>query len=493
MGSSDRHQREIVSLLLKIVSVLESKRPYAVGHSRRVAEMARRIAERMGLPPSECGTIYLAGLLHDIGYLSMPDEIFQSNEPLAPQQREIADSQLQVGLQILNTCLVMRPVCDLLRFLRHRYQAKDSEQDCQGERIPLGSRILQVAEVFDALTSHRPHRRRYSISEALAEMDSDQGRFDPKVMKVFRDTMQLEVKTKGGRSDKELDDFQDKLERICRGVMQGRLGVPTVAKAGPVIEQMLRNEQASMKQISEVIELEPSLALKIMATANSSLFYGMPQVNSVSDALVRLGINETRDLLLAYMFRNLFKARQMIFRNATENWWEHSLLTAAACQSLAPTCGEMTGDYAYLLGLLHDVGKPCLLQALLEELDRRQFGEECVDLIFAAISRHHARVGMLVLKKANFPASFVAALGFKHNRELVKKSREALLLTLAQEIVRQVRSESEVEGVNLDELLAECQIDLNANDIRRAVGATIHRYQTLQGLLASQYDGQSQP
>lgn len=491
MGRRDRHQREIVSLLLKIVSVLESKRPYAVGHSRRVAEMARRIAERMGLPPSECSTIYLAGLLHDIGYLSMPDEIFQSNEPLAPQQREMADSQLQVGLQILNTSLVMRPVCDLLRFLRHRYQAKDSEQDCQGERIPLGSRILQVAEVFDALTSHRPHRRRYSISEALREMENDEGRFDPKVMKVFRDTMQLEVSLKG-RSKKELDDFQDNLERICRGVMQGKLGVPTVAKAGPVIERMLRNEQASMKQISEVIELEPSLALKIMGTANSALFYGMPQVNSVSEALVRLGINETRDLLLAYMFRNLFKARQMIFRNAAENWWEHSLLTAAACQSLAPSCGNITGDYAYLLGLLHDVGKPCLLQALLEQLDQRQFREQCVDLIFAAISRHHARVGMLVLKKANFPSSFVAALGFKRNRELVKRNREALLLTLAQEIVRQVRSESELAEVNLDELLAECQVELTPNDIRRAVGATIHRYQTLQGMLASQENGRSQ-
>ena len=76
MTSTAQHKKEVVGILLKVVSVLESKRPYAVGHSRRVAEMARRTAESLGLGSGDCGVVYLAGLLHDIGYLSLPDDLF---------------------------------------------------------------------------------------------------------------------------------------------------------------------------------------------------------------------------------------------------------------------------------------------------------------------------------------------------------------------------------------------------------------------------------
>ncbi len=485
MTSSAQHKKEVVGILLKVVSVMESKRPYAVGHCRRVAEMARRTAESLGMGPGECGVVYLAGLLHDIGYLSLPDDLFQSSEPLTPQQREMVESQLQVGLQILDSSSVLTPVCQVLRFLRHRFQDPDGTQDCQGEEIPLGSRILQVAEVFDALTSPRPYRRRFSIKEALAEMEGDPGRFDPRVLEVFRQTMRLEIDEKG-RSAQELQEFQERLDRLCQQVKSGKIAVPTVSKAGPIIEQMLRDEEADLKQTSRVIELEPSLALKIIATANSSLFYGMSHVSSVADALVRLGLREARNLLLTYMFRSLFKAKQMIFRNAVEAWWEHSLLTATACQSLSPRCGQAGRDYAYLLGLMHDIGKPCLLQALLRELDKKQFTEECLDLIFASISSHHSRVGALVLRRANFPPSFIKALDYRRRPELAKQNPDALLLVLAHEIVRQVRSEPDRSPVNLEELLPECRMDITVEDIRRAVSTTIHRYQGLQSLLAAQ-------
>jgi HD-like signal output (HDOD) protein len=328
-----------------------------------------------------------------------------------------------------------------------------------------------------------------TIKAALAEMEGEQGRYDPRVLEAFRQTMRLEIKDKR-KTTKELEEFQDILDEVYQQMKKGRIAVPTVAKAGPLIEQVLKDEEADLKQISRIIELEPSLALKIIATANSSLFYGMAPVNSVVDALVRLGLREARNLLITYMFRSLFKVRQMIFRNAVEAWWEHSLLTATACQSLSPSCGPSGRDYAYLLGLMHDIGKPCLLQALLRELGKKQFTEECLDILFATIARQHSRVGGLVLERANFPESFVKALQFRHQPDLPKKSPDALLLVLAHEIVRQVRSEPGQSQVNLEELLPECHMEITVEDIRRAVSTTIHRYQNRQSLLVAQEEGE---
>lgn len=476
--------KEILGLLIKIISALESRRPYALGHSQRVAELARALGEHMGVSAMEANQLYLAGLLHDIGYLVLPDEILHSSEPLTQEQREIVDSQLQVGLQILDSLSLLGEVRQIIRYHNNRYDGQGTPQDPRKKDLPLGSRILNAAHVFEALSSDRPHRKRFSNQKALLEMKANQGRFDPKVIDALMEIMLLDMDDDEPEKV-ELDHFSDLLDKMFQAAFEGRLLVPTVPGAMSIIRKLRHDDSTSLRRFSSIVELEPSLSIKMIATANSSLYYGMSPVRTVSDALVRIGLNDARGLVITYVYKTLFQTDQIALKQVLQTWWERSLLRAAACRSLSGHLGMKNQHYAYLVGLLNDIGMPTLLQVFISQQQNKPRFEWQMETLFDKIEDWSGKIGAEVLKSARLPLPFIEAVRRKSDRSLLKRNREALLLALAQEVLNHVLCEAGQPESQLEYLVAEHGLELQPKNLGQAFTATLRRYQALHGVLAA--------
>jgi putative nucleotidyltransferase with HDIG domain len=175
--------------ILEILSkYLESTDRYTKGHSVRVSELAMEIAIAMELPRAEVETVRVAGLLHDIGKIEVSGDILLKAAELSTEEKELMDSHIVKGAYILSSVgSVLKEVVPIV-MAHHEYfvDTMDSKSE-EILKIPLGARIVAVADAFDAMTTDRPYRKGIPPWEALNELVSKTGKqFDPKVVDAFK-------------------------------------------------------------------------------------------------------------------------------------------------------------------------------------------------------------------------------------------------------------------------------------------------------------------
>ena len=169
-----------------LAATVDAKDSYTHGHSERVAAYARAIALTMELPQLDVETIELAGLLHDIGKIGVPDAILQKPGQLDPDERTLIEQHAELGARILSDNPALTPLVPLVRHHHERYDGGGYPSGLRGEEIPLGSAIICVADTFDTMTTDRPYRRSPGLEEARREIVRCGGQqFDPRVVTAF--------------------------------------------------------------------------------------------------------------------------------------------------------------------------------------------------------------------------------------------------------------------------------------------------------------------
>lgn len=171
-----RLQGAIFQSLLGLANALEAKDPYTRGHSERVALIARRIAIEAGLGRGAADTIAQAGLLHDLGKIGVPEGILRKPGPLSDDEWEIMRRHPVTGAQIVAPLEFFDDGAVIVRHHHERLDGSGYPDGLSGELIPLGARVVAVADVYDALTSDRPYRARLSHGEALERLLAAAGR-----------------------------------------------------------------------------------------------------------------------------------------------------------------------------------------------------------------------------------------------------------------------------------------------------------------------------
>ena len=175
--------------LAKAVDVRDA---YTGSHSERVGELAARIAARMGVDAEQVELTRLAGSLHDLGKLALPEELLRKREALTADERLLLERHPQIGYRMLES-LGVDPVADWVLHHHERWDGGGYPNGIDGERIPLGARILFVADAYDAMTSNRVYRRRRSPAAAVAELRRCAGtQFDPEIVEAFAAELGLE-------------------------------------------------------------------------------------------------------------------------------------------------------------------------------------------------------------------------------------------------------------------------------------------------------------
>lgn len=152
---------------------VESKNPLTDGHSERIAEHTIRFGERLGLNPEELETLRIASLLHDIGKVAVPDAILLKPGKLTAEETEVMRRHPVVGEEI---CSPLKSFRHALPAIRHHHERMDGSgypDGLHGDAIPLAARILQLTDIYDALTMDRPYRMALSTKDAVAIMSAE--------------------------------------------------------------------------------------------------------------------------------------------------------------------------------------------------------------------------------------------------------------------------------------------------------------------------------
>ncbi len=166
-----------------IASAVESRDPYTAGHQKRVADLARTIATEMGLPRDTIEGLRTAGAIHDLGKLSIPAEILSKPSKLSDIEFALIKTHPQGGFEILKDISFPWPVARIVLEHHERMDGSGYPRGLKGEEILVESRILGVADVVEAIASHRPYRPAKGVEAALQEIAANSGTlYDPEVV-----------------------------------------------------------------------------------------------------------------------------------------------------------------------------------------------------------------------------------------------------------------------------------------------------------------------
>jgi diguanylate cyclase (GGDEF)-like protein/putative nucleotidyltransferase with HDIG domain len=177
-----------------LAKAVDARDTYTGKHSEAVAELSARIAMRLGLDAEQVELTRLAGSLHDLGKLAIPEEILRKPGELTDSERLVLERHPQIGFRMLDS-LGVDPVADLVLHHHERWDGAGYPDGLPADAIPLGARIIFVADAFHAMTSDRVYRPRLSHDEAIAELRRCSGtQFDPAIVRAFiEDTQSIAV------------------------------------------------------------------------------------------------------------------------------------------------------------------------------------------------------------------------------------------------------------------------------------------------------------
>ena len=175
------------SVLFALAHSIEARDPYTRGHCERLSEMSARLGEKLKLPEEQITALRRAGIVHDIGKVVVPDAILLKPDPLSPEDMEVMRKHPIVGEHI---CKPMRTFRLVLPIIRHHHEHHDGSgypDGLRGAEIPVTAAILQVVDVFDALTTDRPYRKASTPEDALEIMQAEslRGWWDRDLLATF--------------------------------------------------------------------------------------------------------------------------------------------------------------------------------------------------------------------------------------------------------------------------------------------------------------------
>jgi diguanylate cyclase (GGDEF)-like protein/putative nucleotidyltransferase with HDIG domain len=172
-----------------LAKAVDARDTYTGRHSDRVAELAGRIAARLGADEDQIELTRVAASLHDLGKLAVPEEILRKPGPLTEAERRMLERHPQIGFQMLES-LGVDSIAECVRHHHERWDGRGYPDGLPGPDIPLGARIIFVADAFDAMTSDRVYRGRLGEDEALAELTRNAGtQFDPEIVAALAEEL----------------------------------------------------------------------------------------------------------------------------------------------------------------------------------------------------------------------------------------------------------------------------------------------------------------
>ncbi len=195
-----RLEQDFERTVLSLAAAIEAKDPTTEGHVQRVAQLSVLVGRKLGLDERRLRVLRYGAMLHDVGKIGVPEWVLNKPGELTPEEKELMEQHVEIGLRIIRDVEVLRAVEPLIRYHQERWDgARNGVRypgyfGLSGEEIPEDARILSVVDAFDAITHDRPYRRGKPVEVALEELRREAGyQFDPRIVQLL-----IEVVREGG-------------------------------------------------------------------------------------------------------------------------------------------------------------------------------------------------------------------------------------------------------------------------------------------------------
>ena len=194
--------------LYTLVDLIEKRDTYTGGHSSRVAEYSKKIAQEMGLNSSSIDTLYEAAILHDIGKIAIPDSILLKPGDLNDLEYDLIKQHVNMGYDVLKKYNIFKDIAHIIKIHHERIDGSGYPEGLKGDEISLEGKILAVADSFDAMTTSRIYKPRKSVKDALEEFEKLSGvKFDKEVVKAARRVLS-DIKISNKITQKPMTDME---------------------------------------------------------------------------------------------------------------------------------------------------------------------------------------------------------------------------------------------------------------------------------------------
>jgi putative two-component system response regulator len=164
------------AVLFSLARSIEGKDPYTHGHCERLSDYSARLAQHLGLADDQIIALRRAGVVHDIGKIAVPDAVLLKPAKLTQDEWKLIQEHPVVGERICAPLKSFRSVLPIIRHHHEKFDGSGYPDGLRGENIPITARVLQIVDVYDALTTERPYKKAFSITEALQTMKEEVGK-----------------------------------------------------------------------------------------------------------------------------------------------------------------------------------------------------------------------------------------------------------------------------------------------------------------------------
>jgi putative two-component system response regulator len=176
----------VMDTLTSLALAVDSKDQFTQGHSVKVSSYAVLIAEAIGMAAGEIEAVRLGAMLHDVGKVGVVESILNKNGPLDPDEWESMKRHVEYGAKLLEPLRGTQSVREMVAHHHEFFDGSGYPHGLTGEQIPLGARIIAIADAYDTITSERTYKKARTAEEAFQELDRCAGaQFDPELVRVF--------------------------------------------------------------------------------------------------------------------------------------------------------------------------------------------------------------------------------------------------------------------------------------------------------------------
>lgn len=202
--------RQAEAVVLSLARTIEARDSYTRGHSERLAASAAQLGREVGLSTEQVETLRIAGIVHDVGKVAVPDSVLLKAGPLTPQETAIMRTHPVQGERICSPLKSFRCVLPIIRHHHERMDGSGYPDGLRKDAIPLGARILQIVDIYDALTTDRPYRIAFSVNQALATLykEAERGWLDIELVRVFAPVANLPKSAQIGEAPGKIEEFR---------------------------------------------------------------------------------------------------------------------------------------------------------------------------------------------------------------------------------------------------------------------------------------------